>query len=100
MGTGRQAAYAPRCQLDLDSWRCLRTMLPKLLQAGERVVVHCSAGMHRTGSAVYLAFRLAGFEPPVALAAVEQLRPMTFGALMEPVSRSDTRSLWEAVEAV
>merc|ERR1712232_374523 len=73
-------------------------LLPKLLRAGEHVVVLCTSGLHRTGSAVYLAFRLAGFEPRTALAAIAQIRPVTSGALMEPVGRRDTRLLWEAVE--
>merc|ERR1712203_907160 len=99
--TGRQAAYAPRCQLDLESWRHLRKeLLPLLFRAGERVVVHCSAGMHRTGSVVYMALRLSGLDPGAALAAVEEMRPATHGALLEPVSRNDSRLLWEAVEGV
>lgn len=98
--TGRKAILAPRCQQDIDSWRRLRTLVPELLRSGQHVVLHCSAGMHRTGSAAYLAVRQFGLRPADALRAVELMRLHTGAALLEPAAQiSGEQPLWEFVEA-
>jgi hypothetical protein len=53
--------------------------LPELLvlPGDRRIVIHCSAGMHRTGVCLYLLLRHAGLDPEAALARVEQARPVT-----------------------
>ena len=62
-----------------------------------RVVVHCAAGLHRTGAVCYLLFRLAGLDGAAALAKVHAARPLTADELCKP-----TRSgvLAERMEAV
>lgn len=54
--------------------------LPALLDVwGEprRVVVHCSAGLHRTGAVCYLLLRLAGLERDDAIARIRLARALT-----------------------
>jgi protein-tyrosine phosphatase len=47
------------------------------LDAGESILLHCSAGIHRTGMMAYALFRGRGSPPAEALARVELLRPVT-----------------------
>jgi hypothetical protein len=42
-----------------------------------RVVVHCSAGLHRTGVALYMMFRAVGLSQEEALAHIAQTRALT-----------------------
>ena len=49
----------------------------ELLIRGESVIVHCAAGMHRTGVVCYLAQRHAGVDPATALAGLHTTRPLT-----------------------
>ena len=45
--------------------------------AGESLLIHCSAGMHRTGMIGYALLRRRGFSGPEALGLIEALRPAT-----------------------
>ena len=56
--------------------RALRTALARA-RRGARVVVHCSAGVHRTGLVVYGVLRLAGRDVEGALAALLRARAVT-----------------------
>jgi protein-tyrosine phosphatase len=47
------------------------------LAAGRRLLVHCSAGIHRTGMIGYALLRLCGAGADEARAALERLRPVT-----------------------
>ena len=49
----------------------------EMLVRGESVIVHCAAGMHRTGVVCYLAQRHAGVDPATALAGLHMTRPVT-----------------------
>jgi len=91
---------------DLCSWNRLRDLLPQLFNDGERVVIHCAAGMHRTGSVAFCTLRHFGLSIDESLRAVEEGRPVTHGALLEEQNRltpSDHgkrgQPLWEIVEA-
>lgn len=48
-----------------------------LLRRGRSVVLHCAAGMHRTGVAAYITLRLAGCSPAAAKDAVLAMREVT-----------------------
>lgn len=54
-----------------------------VLRKGEGVLVHCSAGMHRTGMVAYTVLRLAGLERAQALAMIRRLRPATLNGLLQ-----------------
>ncbi len=61
--------------------------LPGLLELWEqprRVVVHCSAGLHRTGGVCYLLLRLAGLERAAAIATISAARALTAEELCKP----------------
>jgi hypothetical protein len=45
------------------------------LDQGNRVVVHCRHGLHRTGLAIYLLLRLIMGEPEECLSMMEEMRP-------------------------
>lgn len=58
----------------------LRNALPVLsadLDAGESVVIHCSAGIHRTGMVTYALLRYRGLERERALETLKALRDHT-----------------------
>mmetsp|Transcript_90005 Transcript_90005/g.178929 ORF Transcript_90005/g.178929 Transcript_90005/m.178929 type:complete len:787 (+) Transcript_90005:50-2410(+) len=48
------------------------------LRAGESVVVHCAAGMHRTGIVCYMLLRLIGQSPDEACDSIKQSRKVTY----------------------
>jgi len=53
--------------------------LADLLHASRerRIVVHCAAGMHRTGLFLYILLRSSGLDPGLALQRIEQARKLT-----------------------
>lgn len=95
--SGKSAVTSPD-ELDRATWQKLDELMPALLKEGERVVVHCAAGMHRTGSVAFRACRLSGLSPEETLLAVEKMRPVTHEALLHP--EKDGRPLWTVAEKV
>ena len=51
------------------------------LDAGRSLLIHCSAGMHRTGMVAYALLRWRGFTPEQALTTIAQTRGFTYEAL-------------------
>lgn len=47
------------------------------LQAGESVLIHCSAGIHRTGMFAFALLRSLGLPEPEALEKIAMMRPHT-----------------------
>lgn len=47
------------------------------LKKGASVLLHCSAGIHRTGSVGYAILRLSGYGAPAALSALGSMRTVT-----------------------
>mmetsp|Transcript_35709 Transcript_35709/g.76112 ORF Transcript_35709/g.76112 Transcript_35709/m.76112 type:complete len:319 (-) Transcript_35709:101-1057(-) len=60
-----------------DSLRSVYEVLDLLVLCGESVIVHCAAGLHRTGIYLYLLMRAAGFQPKEALEKIREMRPIT-----------------------
>lgn len=69
--TGRRSEKAAGTVAELSS----------CLDSGESILIHCSAGIHRTGMVAYALLRLRGASEPDALAEVERLRPVTRAGL-------------------
>jgi hypothetical protein len=55
-------------------------------EPGRRVVVHCAAGMHRTGVSLYLIARCAGLTPSGSVQLIEQARGLTARELVRPTA--------------
>jgi len=47
------------------------------LQQGESIVVHCAAGLHRTGVFLYVLLRLAGHSRQKVLDMIREIRPLS-----------------------
>ncbi len=69
-----------------------------LLEAGRHVVVHCAAGMHRTGICMYLVLRHVGYDEEEAMALIEQSRPVTATELRKKTRKNGI--LREKAEAI
>lgn len=61
----------------LPAWRKLQHELLAQLRAGEGVLVHCAAGLGRTGTMVAALLKALGDEGATAIARVRQARPGT-----------------------
>jgi protein-tyrosine phosphatase len=53
------------------------------LEAGESILLHCSAGIHRTGMVAFALLRWRGASPEEALGLIEALCPETRTGLRE-----------------
>lgn len=63
-----------------DADKMLRAALPVLshsLDEGEAILIHCSAGMHRTGMLAFALLRWRGCSEEQALELIEQMRVHT-----------------------
>merc|ERR1712151_476134 len=58
----------------------------EFLTDGESVVVHCAAGMHRTGVVCYLALRRLSLSPKDALSIILASRPITHEEITKSTS--------------
>ena len=61
-------------------------VLPKLSQMlddGRSILIHCAAGIHRTGMVAYALLRWRGYEEDAALALITQMRAHTGAGLQK-----------------
>merc|ERR550532_3612420 len=64
---------------DLCSLRMVQQLRTVLESGdGENLVVHCAAGLHRTGIFLYLLLRELGDSPEAALEKIRQMREITY----------------------
>ena len=67
------------------------------LKQGNRVVVHCRQGQHRTGVAIYLLLRLIVGAPEECLSMMEKMRPVMHEELLR-ITRH--RHLYSTAESI
>lgn len=77
--------------------------IPALVQRLEtpktKMVVHCAAGMHRTGVCLYLMLRSAGAAPEESVRKVEQARALTGQELQRTMRSGRLVDLAETIHA-
>lgn len=78
---------------DLESFRTVLQVAEWLQGAEERIIVHCSAGLHRTGVYLYVLLRVLGDTPEEALEKLGASREQTF----EEFARLD---FWSQAESI
>ena len=52
----------------------LRELYKILMKNEEKVLIHCSAGIHRTGTIAYTLLRMDGREPLIAWEGLKEMR--------------------------
>lgn len=57
--------------------------LVRAIEAGESVLIHCSAGMHRTGMMAFAVLRWLGTAQAEALNLIHTMRPQTREGMRE-----------------
>lgn len=63
---------------DLESLSKVRQVQEFVQSGGHNLVVHCAAGLHRTGIFLYLVLRELAFSPDEALEKIRQMRQETY----------------------
>lgn len=64
------------------------------LRSGERILLHCAAGIHRTGTMAYLILRELGNNPESSTNFLAELRPATFeGVTKERLMKAEVMYL-------
>jgi protein-tyrosine phosphatase len=58
-------------------------LLSQLLDEGKSLVIHCSAGVHRTGTVAYGLLRWRGVESRQAMKLIAKMRQVTADGMME-----------------
>jgi hypothetical protein len=71
------SASRPHEGVELIKVMDLYSQLAIMLSAGDKIYIHCSAGIHRTGMITYGLLRFMGFDATIAKALLHQLRPVT-----------------------
>lgn len=73
----RQLQLAEVSAHDFARLATIRCTEEWLRDPGARIIVHCSAGLHRTGFYIYLLLRRLGLTPDEALARLREIRSCT-----------------------
>jgi protein-tyrosine phosphatase len=61
--------------------------LSQLLDDGKSILIHCSAGIHRTGTIAYALLRWHGMDKTQAMEVIAQARPETGEGMLEKRTR-------------
>ena len=72
--------------------------LSQLLDEGKSLVIHCSAGIHRTGTVAYGLLRWRGMESGEAMRLIAEMRPETAEGMMAKRMRwgdDNARAPWK-----
>jgi hypothetical protein len=73
------------------------SLIVDFLKSGKNVVVHCSAGMHRTGFVCYLVMRLSGLSATESLQILHGMRAVTYEQILL-TSRKHPKTIQELAE--
>jgi len=74
---------------DLETLQFVDVLLAKL-KDGQTIVVHCHAGLHRSGFFVYVLLRRHGLSAPDSIEALRKTRKLTFDEMTYPNKKNRT----------
>ena len=74
---------------DINTLQYVDVLLQKL-NHGEKIVVHCHAGLHRSGLFVYILLRRRGLSEAASIEALRTTRQRTFDEMMYKYKKGGT----------
>ena len=93
---GRNSVISPSPE-DTSSLDRLSTLC-ELLERGESIVVHCAAGLHRTGGVCYAVLRMCGSSAADSINLLRQMRSKTCDEILLPIKREDNKTIQHFVD--
>ena len=85
---------------DERSWKTAKERIPQVLADGERLVIYCAAGLHRTGAVAFWTFLQSGLHSAEALEHVKAARKQTEFELRKVSKKGYGQPYWAEIEAV
>lgn len=82
---------------DIDSFKQVRQLKGNLQVGEDRLVVHCAAGLHRTGVFLYVLLRELGETPEQALEKIAQMRRETFDEFVRLLFEAKAEAIFALV---
>lgn len=82
---------------DFESFQKILQVKEWLASGNDKVVVHCAAGLHRTGIFLYILLRVLGESSERALAKIQQMRQATFDEFIRLQFQAKAEAIFDLI---